>query len=146
MLDALPLEAITMMGSTALGGVMKMWGQAQQDRAEQFKQMMGRNEQIEQGVQAARNMQNPNAAWVRRFIVVTAMLGGLGIVFLAPLLGHSTWVPVEVTDGFKFLFLDFTNTYTEYVEMKGFVTPDWLPFAISNVVGFYFGSAAMQRK
>jgi hypothetical protein len=108
--------------------------------------MMGRNEQIEQGVQAARNMQNPNAAWVRRFIVVTAMLGGLGIVFLAPLLGHSTWVPVEVTDGFKFLFLDFTNTYTEYVQMEGFVTPDWLPFAISNVVGFYFGSAAMQRR
>jgi hypothetical protein len=42
--------------------------------------------------------------------------------------------------------LDFTNTYTEYVQMEGFVTPDWLPFAISNVVGFYFGSAAMQRR
>ena len=146
MLDALPLEAMTMMGSTVLGGVMKMWGQAQADKAEQFKQMMGRNQQIEQGVEAARQMQNPNAAWVRRFIVIASMIGGLGIVFLAPILGHPTWVPVEVTDGFKFLFLDFTNTYTEYVQMEGFVTPDWLPFAISNVVGFYFGSAAMQRR
>jgi len=142
----LPLEAVTMMGSTVMGGVMKMWGQAQQDKAEQFKQMMARNGQIEEGVNNARAMQNPNAAWVRRFIVVTAMLGGLGIVFLAPLLGHSTFVPVEVTSGFKFLFLDFTNTITEYKELYGFVTPEWLPFAISNVVGFYFGSAAMQRK
>ena len=145
MLD-LPLEAITMMGSTVMGGVMKMWGQAQQDKADQFKMMMARNEQIEEGVQNARNMQNPNAAWVRRFIVVTAMLGGLGIVFLAPILGQSTFVPVEITSGFKFLFLDFTNTVVEYKELYGFVTPEWLPFAISNVVGFYFGSAAMQRK
>jgi uncharacterized membrane protein YfcA len=142
----LPLEAVTMMGSTVLGGVMKMWSQSSQDKADQFKMMMQRNEQIEQGVQNAREMQNPNAAWVRRFIVVTAMLGGLGIVFLAPLLGHTTFVPVEVTNGFKFLFLDFTNTVTEYKEMYGFVTPDWLPFVISNITGFYFGSAAMQRK
>ena len=142
----LPLEAVTMIFSTVLGGVMKAWGQAQQDKADQFKMMMQRNEQIEEGVQNARAMQNPNAAWIRRFIVVTAMLGGLGIVFLAPLLGHATFVPVEITSGFKLLFLDFTNTVTEYKEMYGFVTPDWLPFAVVNIIGYYFGTAAMQRK
>jgi uncharacterized membrane protein YfcA len=142
----LPIEAVSMIGSTALGGIMKMWGQAQQDKAEQFKQMMARNGQIEEGVQNARAMQNPNAAWVRRFIVVTAMLGGLGIVFLAPLLGQSTNVPIEVTSGFKFLFLDFTNTETIYKQLEGFVTPEWLPVAIMNIIGFYFGSAAMQRR
>lgn len=142
----LPVEAISMIGSTALGGLMKMWGQAQADKAEQFKQMMARNGQIEEGVNNARQMQNPNAAWIRRFIVVVSLLGGLGIVFLAPILGHSTFVPVEVNEGFKFLFLDFSNTVTKYIEMQGFVTPDWLPFAITNIIGFYFGSAAMQRK
>lgn len=142
----LPLEAITMMGSTVLGGVMTMWGQAAKDKQDQFEMMMKRNGQIEEGVQNARQMQNPNAAWIRRFIVVVSLLGGLGIVFLAPLLGHSTFVPVEVTEGFKFLFLDFQNTVTEYKELYGFVTPDWLPFAITNIIGFYFGSAAMQRK
>jgi uncharacterized membrane protein YfcA len=142
----LPIEAVSMVGSTVLGGVMKMWGQAQQDKADQFKQMMARNGQIEQGVENARAMQNPNAAWVRRFIVIMAMLGGLGIVFLAPLLNQPTNVPVEVTSGFKFLFLDFTNTVTEYIQLEGFVTPEWLPLALTNVIGFYFGSAAMQRK
>jgi hypothetical protein len=142
----LPLEAITMLGSTILGGVMTMWGQAAKDKHEQFEMMMKRNGQIEEGVQNARQMQNPNAAWIRRFIVVTSMLGGLGIVFLAPILGHSTYVPVEVTEGFKFLFLDFSNTVTKYIELQGFVTPDYLSFAITNIIGFYFGSAAMQRK
>ena len=142
----LPIEAVSMLGSTALGGIMKMWGQAQQDKAEQFKQMMARNGQIEEGVQNARNMQNPNAAWIRRFIVVMSLLGGLGIVFLAPMLGQPTNVPVEVNSGFKFLFLDFTNTVTEYIQLEGFVTPEWLPVAIMDIIGFYFGSAAMQRK
>ena len=142
----LPIEAVSMVGSTVLGGVMKMWGQAQQDKADQFKMMMARNKQVEEGVNNARAMQNPNAAWVRRFIVIMAMLGGLGIVFLAPLLGQPTNVPVEVTSGFKFLFLDFTNTVTEYIQLEGFVTPEWLPLALTNVIGFYFGSAAMQRK
>jgi uncharacterized membrane protein YfcA len=142
----LPLEAITMLGSTILGGVMTMWGQAAKDRQDQFEMMMKRNGQIEEGVQNARQMQNPHAAWIRRFIVVVSLLGGLGIVYLAPILGHSTYVPVEVTEGFKFLFLDFSNTVTKYIEMQGFVTPDWLPFAITNILGYYFGSAAMQRK
>jgi uncharacterized membrane protein YfcA len=146
MMFGLPIEAISMVGSTVLGGVMKMWGQAQQDKAEQFKQMMARNGQIEEGVNNARAMQNPNAAWVRRFIVIMAMCGGLGIVFLAPLLGQPTNVPVEVTSGFKFLFLDFSNTVTEYIQLEGFVTPEWLPLALTNVIGFYFGSAAMQRR
>jgi uncharacterized membrane protein YfcA len=142
----LPLEAVTMIGSTALGGLMKMWGQASQDKADQFKMMMQQNKAIEEATESARAMQNPNAAWVRRFIVVVSMLGGLGIVFAAPLLGHASFVPVEITEGFKFLFLDFTNTYTEYKELHGFVTPEWLPLALTNVIGFYFGSAAMQRR
>ena len=146
MLDAIPGEAFSMLGSTVLGGVMKMWGQAQQDKAEQFKQMMQRNDQIEKQVESARQMQNPNAAWVRRFIVVMSLFAGIGAMFAAPLLGIATNVPMEVTEGFKFLFLDFTNTYMEYQQLEGFVIPEWLPVAIMNIIGFYFGSAAMQRK
>ena len=141
----LPIEAISMLGSTLLGGVMKMWGQAQADKAEQHKMLLQKNDQIEKGVEAARQMQNPNAAWVRRFIVVSSMLAGIGIVFLAPMLGMSTNVPIEVTEGFKFLFLDFTETNTVYKQLEGFVTPEWLPVAIMNIIGFYFGSAAMKR-
>jgi len=142
----LPIEAISMIGSTLLGGLMKMWGQAQQDKAEQWQMLMKQNAQVQAGVNDARAMQNPNAAWIRRFIVIMAMLGGLGIVFLAPLLGHPTNIPIEVETGFKFLFFDFTGTETIYKQLEGFVTPEWLPVSIMNIIGFYFGSAAMQRQ
>lgn len=142
----LPIEALSMLGSTALGGVMKMWGQAQADKQMQFEMMMKQNKAVQETVDSARNYQNPNAAWIRRFIVVMALLGGLGIVFLAPLMNQATNVPIEVTEGWKFLFFDFTNTATKYIQLDGFVTPEWLPVAIMNIIGFYFGSAAMQRK
>lgn len=146
MLFGLPIEAISMIGSTILGGVMKMMGQAQQDRAEQWKQMMAQNKQAEQYVESARQYNNPNAAWIRRFIVILAMTGGLGIVFLAPAMDTVTNVPIQVQEGFKFWLFDFTTTVTKYIQLKGFVTPEWLPAAIMNIIGFYFGSAAVQRR
>ena len=142
----LPIEAVSMIASTALGGIMKMWGQAQADKQNQFEMMMKQNQATQETVNSARAYQNPNAAWIRRFIVVMALLGGLGIVFLAPFMGQVTNVPIEVTEGWKFLFFDFTNTATKYIQLEGFVTPEWLPVAIMNIIGFYFGSAAMQRK
>ena len=143
----LPVEAISMLGSTALGGVMKMWSQSQADKAEQHKMMLQANQQVQESVDSARAYQNPNAAWIRRFIVVTAMLAGIGIVFMAPLLNQVTNIPVEVAQGSKFLFgiFDSTHTVTEYLTLEGWVTPEWLPVSIMNIIGFYFGSAAMTR-
>ena len=144
----LPVESISMLGSTALGGVMKMWAQSQADKADQHKMMLGYNKSIQEGVDSASDDQNPKAAWIRRCIVVTSLAAGIGVVFLAPLLGQSTNIPVEVTTGGKYLFGIFDNTKTaiEYVTMEGWVTPEWLPVSIMNIIGFYFGSAAMTRK
>tara|TARA_R100000781_G_scaffold114509_1_gene85505 strand:+ start:1484 stop:1930 length:447 start_codon:yes stop_codon:yes gene_type:complete len=143
----LPIEAVSMLGSTALGGVMKMWAQSQADKAEQHKMMLQANQQVQESVDSARNYYNPNAAWIRRFIVVSAMMAGIGIVFLAPLLNQVTNIPIEVTHGSKMLFgiFDSTRTVTEYLTLEGWVTPEWLPVAIMNIIGFYFGSAAMTR-
>jgi len=141
----LPIEAVSMIASTALGGIMKLMGQAQADKARQNELLMRQSIQIEEQIQNARKMQNPNAAWVRRFIVVACLLLGAAIVLGAPLMKQVTNVPIEVTEGFKFLFFDFTNTKTEYLQLEGWVTPEWLPVAIMNIIGFYFGAAAMKR-
>ena len=142
----LPIEAVSMLGSTFLGGLMQLWGQAQADKARNQELLMRGNLQIEEGIQnARREVRGKNAAWVRRFIVVACLLLGAAIVLAAPLLKQVTNVPIEVTEGFKFLFFDFTNTKTEYIQLEGWVTPEWLPVAIMNIIGFYFGSAAMKR-
>ena len=66
-------------------------------------------------------------------------------ILAAPLLGFQTVVPVEVTEGFKFLFFDTTKTVTEFVTLQGMVTPNWLPHSINAVVGFYFGQSLVRR-
>ena len=134
-----------MAGSTILGGAMKFIGQAQQDKAEQQKMLMAKFDASQQSIQAARQMVNPNAAWIRRFIVIM-LLAFVGFILVAPVAGLKTNVPQEVTDGFKFLFFDFTTTRTEWKTLDGIVTPEWLKFAILDIISFYFGTAAVQRQ
>ena len=141
----LPMEAITMMGSTLGGAGLKMWAQSQADKAEQQKQLLARGEAAEKSVKAARAYQNPNAQWIRRFLVISFM-GMAMFILLAPVLGFNTVVPVDVTSGFSILFFDFKNTVTEYVQLSGMVTPVWLPHAIMSVVGMYFGQSIVARK
>ena len=142
----LPTEVVSMVGSTILGGVMTMWSQAAKDKQDQFKMMMQQNKQIEDSIQSARDNKDPFSAWTRRIIALTMIFGSLAIIFAAPLMETVTNVPVERQEGFKFLFFDFTHTVTEYVQLKGFVVPEWLHIVVLNIVGFYFGSAAMQRR
>jgi uncharacterized membrane protein YfcA len=141
----LPVEMITMVVSVVGGSVMKMWSQGQSDKADQQKALIQRFSASEDSVQNARNYQNPNAQWIRRFLVVSFM-GMAMFILTAPLLDLPTVVPVEVTSGFKFLFLDFTTTVTEWVTLEGMVTPEWLPHSIVAVVGMYFGQSIVSRK
>lgn len=133
----IPMEIITMLVSTVGSAYIRMSADSRADLAEERKARAG-------VMQAARQMQNPNAAYMRKIITV-AFLGMAYILLLAPLLGMPTVVPVEVTEGFKFLFFDFTNTVTEYVTLEGMVTPEYLPHAIMAVVGFYFGERMARR-
>jgi len=145
MLFGLPMEAITMMGSTLGGAAMKMWSQSQADKAEQQKQLMTRFEASEGSVDKARSYDTPNAQWIRRFLVISFMSMAM-FILLAPLLGFKTVVPIDVTSGFSFLFFDFKDTVTQFVSLDGMVTPVWLPHAIMSVVGMYFGQSIVARK
>ena len=141
----LPIEVITMLLSVIGGAVMKMWSQSQADKAEQQQMLMSQFSAGQDSVDSARAYQNPNAQWIRRFLVVCFM-GMAVFILLAPVLGLPTVVPVEVTSGFKILFFDFTNTITEWKSLEGMVTPEWLPHAIMAVVGMYFGQSIAARK
>tara|TARA_B110000902_G_scaffold173530_1_gene197150 strand:+ start:959 stop:1393 length:435 start_codon:yes stop_codon:yes gene_type:complete len=141
----LPIEAITMLLSVVGGAVMKMWSQSQSDKAEQQMALMQQFTAGQKSVDSARAYQNPNAQWIRRFLVISFMSMAF-FILLAPVLGFPTVVPVEVTSGFKLLFFDFTNTVTEWRSLQGMVTPEWLPHAIMAVVGMYFGQSIAARK
>ncbi len=126
-----------MLLSTIGSAYIRMKADSQQDLANERQARAGL-------LKAARSFQNPQASWMRKFITMS-FIGMAYFILLAPLVGLPTVVPVEVTSGFKFLFLDFTSTVTEYVTLEGMVTPEYLPHAIMSVVGFYFGNSMAKR-
>jgi uncharacterized membrane protein YfcA len=141
----LPMEAVVMLVSTVGGAVMKMLSQSQADKAEQQKALIQRSEVSESSLQNARSYDTPNAQWIRRFLVISFM-SMAAFILLAPVMGFNTVVPVDVTSGFSFLFFDFKNTVTQWITLEGMVTPEWLPYAITSVVGMYFGQSIASRK
>lgn len=138
----LPLEIITMLFSTILGGVMKFIGQGQANKVEMRRLELDLLQQKEQGLQNAREMDDPFAKWTRRFIVV-AVLGMAIFALIAPtILQIPTSIPHEVVvDGWF-----TTETYTEWVKLEGLVIPDYLRYSILNIIAFYFGTSAVSSK
>jgi hypothetical protein len=141
----IPMEVITMLGSTVGGAVMRIWSQSSADKAEQWKMALEAGRENELSRSAAREWSTPHANWTRKFLVVSFMAMAMFLI-LAPLLGQTTQVPIISTEGFKLLFLDFTKEVTEYIQLEGVVTPEWLSHAIMAVVGLYFGSSISSRR
>ena len=141
----IPLEVVTMLGSTVGGAVMRIWSQSNADKAEQWKMALEAGRENELSRSAAREWSTPHANWTRKFLVVSFMAMAMFLI-LAPLLGQTSQVPIVSTEGFKLLFLDFTHEVTEYIELEGVVTPEWLSHAIMAVVGLYFGSSISSRR
>ena len=141
----IPMEGITMLGSTVGGAVMRIWSQSNADKADQWKMALEAGRENELSRSAAREWSTPHANWTRKFLVVSFMTMAMFII-LAPLLGQTTQVPIISTEGFKLLFLDFTHEVTEYIQLEGIVTPEWLSHAIMAVVGLYFGASISSRR
>ena len=142
MLFGLPLEVVTMLGSSLFSGIMTMWAQSSKDRADQFKQLI-----------EARTLDNRNQIeqikvdktfpMTRRFIAIAFVLAAIGSLYVPALFD----IPhiIEVTSSTEGLFGLFKDTVTNYVPVEGFVHPDWLRISIFSIMGLYFGNSIAKR-
>jgi len=142
----IPLEVISMLASTILGGFMKMKADQRQDEHDRNAQTLSLLQTNEKGARRAAKMQTKSAKWARKFIVVCLMAMAAFILIAPVVFQENTNVLTEITHGFKLWLFDFTWETNEWKQLTGVVTPDWLPYAIMNVLGFYFGTAAVQRQ
>jgi len=141
----IPLEVISMLASTILGGFMKLKADARADARDKDMMTLKLLQKEEKSRESARKMNTPSANWARKFIVMSLM-GMAMFILIAPLLFNApTNVLVDEVHGFKLWFLDFTWVEPAWQELQGVVTPEWLPYAILNVLGFYFGTGAVKR-
>lgn len=141
----IPLEVISMLLSTILGGYMKMKADAREDEHHRNMLTLKLMREDEKSRDRAQKMQTKSAKWARKFIVVCLMSCAAFILVAPVIFNQPTNVLHEVTHGFKLWLFNFTWTSMEWKELTGIVTPEWLPYAILNVIGFYFGTAAVNR-
>ena len=140
----LPLELITMLFSTILGGVMSIWGQSIKGRQAQNEMLMQRAnfeaKQVNRARDAGKN--DKHFAWTRRLIALSAVFS---IIVLPKLV--AVWYPevtvyvgyTEVQGGFiNWLF--GPDEAIQWKMAKGFVITPLDTHIVSAIVGLYFGA------
>lgn len=139
-----PLELITMLGSTLLGGVMSIWGQALKARIENQKMLMQRAEFRANAVNSAREYGSKDShfAWTRRLIA----LGSVGAIIVLPKVAAIFYPEVGVVVGYSEIEGSFTSWLfggdesVIWKEASGFVITPLDTHIVSAIVGLYFGA------
>ena len=140
----LPLELITMLFSTVLGGVMSIWGQSIKAKEANNKMLMERANFNRKAVADARNAgkDDKHFAWTRRLIALGAVFS---IIVLPKLV--AVWYPdvsvyvgyTEATGG----IMNWLFGPDEAIQLKvakGFVITPLDTHIVSAIVGLYFGA------
>ena len=85
MLGGLPVEMITMLGSSLLGGFMSIWGQSIKAKQDEQKLLLARADNKMKHIEKARTYDNKGFQWTRRIIALTAVFFIIGWPKLVPL-------------------------------------------------------------
>ncbi len=144
-MDGLPVEMITMLGSSLLGGVMTIWGQSIKAKQEEQKMLLARAETQMSFIEKARTYENKGFQWTRRIIALTAVFFIIAWPKLVPVLFD---VPVILT------WTEFTNGFFFLIEKKeilldreflGLVITPLDTHLMSAIVGLYFGGSLVKK-
>ena len=145
MLGGLPVEMITMLGSSLLGGVMSIWSQSIKAKQEEQKMLLARAETQMSFIEKARTYDNKGFQWTRRIIALTAVFMVIAYPKLVPVLFD---IPVILT------WTEFTNGFLLLIEKKeilmdksfaGVVITPLDTHLMSAIVGLYFGGSLVKK-
>ncbi len=145
MLGGLPVEMITMLGSSLLGGVMSIWGQSIKAKQEEQKMLLARAETQMSFVDKARTYENKGFQWTRRIIALTAVFFVIAWHKIVPVLLD---IPVILTwTEFKpgFLFLIEKKEILMDRAFAGVVITPLDTHLMSSIVGLYFGGSLVKK-
>ena len=142
MLFGLPIEVVTMLGSSLFSGLMTMWSQKSENEAKLMRQLASNREQYYQA-QEVLTKTDKTFSWTRRFIALTIVIGALIMVFAPAIFHIPTLVQTEIVN--SYLFGLITDKEIVHNMVKAFVIPEWWSSAFTAVVGLYFGSSMVKK-
>mgnify|MGYP000692406284 FL=1 len=140
-----PFEIITLLGSTVLSGVLKMWSQSLKAKQVQQKMLIARAGVQIKSFKDAREYENTGFAWTRRIIALTAVFA----VVLLPKLIAVFYPEITVTVGYtQFkpgLFFVPEKEIMKWESLQGLVITPLDTNLVGAIIGMYFGGSLVKR-
>ena len=146
MLGGIPLELVTMLGSSLLGGVMTIWSQNMKSKQEAFQRAIDGLAAQSKATDEARRYENKGFQVTRRIIALSA----IGAIIVWPKVVPVFWPDLPVIVGWTewnpgFLFLSEGTEDTVWKSMKGLVLTPLDTHLVSAIVGLYFGASMVKN-
>ena len=144
-MGGIPMELMTMLGSSLLGGIMSIWGQSIKAKEANNKVMMAAMTKQAAIIDKARRYENPHFQWTRRIIALAA----IGSVIVWPKVVAVYYPDVLVTVGWTqfnpgFLFFE-GKELVKWQEMSSLIITPLDTHLVSAIVGLYFGGSLVKR-
>ena len=146
MLGGIPLELVTMLGSSLLGGFMTIWSQNMKSKQEAFQRAIDGLAAQSKATDEARRYENKGFQLTRRIIALSA----IGAVIVWPKVVPVFWPDMPVVVGWTewnpgFLFLTEGEEATVWKAMKGLVITPLDTHLVSAITGLYFGASMVKN-
>ncbi len=142
-----PIELVSMLVSTVLGGVLSIMAQKSKDKADEQKMLMQRAEFASKQTDKARAVDDPFTKNTRRWIALICVVAILVLPKLAPFLNPDMPIYVGYTESVMqgwWIFASSTDI-TQWKPMTGLVITPLDTHVVSSIVGLYFGGSLVRR-
>jgi hypothetical protein len=140
-------ELISMVAGGATGFLFRYMAQKSQDQKEMFERLIQANKQTtENQNKAAERVPLDAGRVVRQIIVLTVLFGAFAAPFILPFFGVPTFIEVDVKNPEGLFGLIPETSKKVFVEINGFFWSSENREILLSIVGFYFGTAAANRK
>jgi len=138
-----PLELISMGLSAGVGFLFKLIATNQAAKRDQFNMLIQKEKFAEESRQSARQMQNPAAAYIRRFIVIT-MMSILAFIVVAPAIDPTLTTNI-ITEIENPSFLGFGGGKQIVIAMvSGIMYDETIRSILASIIGYYFGTSTVK--
>ena len=147
MLGGLPVEMITMLGSSLLGGFMSIWSQSIKAKQDEQKMLLARADNQMKHIDKARTYENKGFQWTRRIIALVAVFAIVLLPKLMPLVSPDVSVIVgylEFKPGFLFLPEKEIMKWVTLSSNSLVITPLDTNL-VAAIIGLYFGGSLVKK-
>lgn len=143
----IPMELITMIGSTLVGGILKLWGMSSQAKHQREMDTIKALSQQGELWDKARSVKNSHFQWTRRIIALAAT----GAIIVWPLVVPVVSPGTLVTHGWTewnpgFWFFTQGKEVMEWKSVTGLVITPLHTHLMAAISGLYFGSSIAGHK